>query len=59
MVVHCIGWMASMRAEHFLCFSSSGVWGEGVVPVKCIWGPPVAWAAVRSRAVVLLLLASS
>ena len=28
-----------MRAERFLCFSSGGVWGEGLVPVGA-FGPP-------------------
>ena len=57
MVVRCFGWMASMRAGRFLCFGGGGVWGEGLVPVECILPPPpVAWAAVRSRADVLLLL---
>ena len=40
MMIHCFGWMASMRAEHFLCFNNGGVWGEGLVPVKCVWAPP-------------------
>ena len=35
-MIHCISWMASMRAGHFLCFSSGGVWGGGLVPVECI-----------------------
>ena len=39
----------------FLCFNNSRIFGGGLVPVRCIW-PPVALAAVRSRAVVLLLL---
>ena len=55
MMIHCIGWMASMPAEHFLYFNSSRIWGRGLVPVGA-FGPPVAWAAVHSGAVVLLLL---
>ena len=47
--------MASVRAEHFLYFNSNRIWGGGLVPVECIWAPPVAWAAVRSKAVVLFL----
>ena len=31
--------MASMRAEHFLYFNGGGIWGEDMVPVKCIWAP--------------------
>ena len=31
--------MASMRAEHFLYFNSGIIWGEGLVPVGCIWAP--------------------
>ena len=31
--------MASMRAESFLCFNDSRIWGEDLVPVKCIWSP--------------------
>ena len=28
-----------MRAEHFLYFNNSRVWGEDLVPVKCVWAP--------------------
>ena len=45
-----------MRAGHFLYFNNNIIWGENLVPVESIWAPPVAWAAVRSGAVVLLLL---
>ena len=53
MMIHYISKMASMRAEHFLCFNNSRIQGEGLIPVKCM---PVAWAAVYSKAVVLLSL---
>ena len=57
MMIHCISWVASMRAGRFLCFGSGRIWGEDLVPVGCILAPPpVALAAVRSGAVVLLLL---
>ena len=39
MVVHCNSWRASEQSGHFLCFSNSGVWGEDLVPVGCIWAP--------------------
>ena len=28
-----------MRAEHFLYFNNGRIWGEDLVPVKCIWAP--------------------
>ena len=28
-----------MRAEHFLCFDNGRIWGEDLVPVKCVWAP--------------------
>ena len=58
MMIHCISWKASMRAEHFLYFNNSRVQGEDLALVKCIYPaplPPVAQAAVRSKTVVLLL----
>ena len=44
-----------MQAGHFLCFTTA----ESMAKIWCQWGafgPPVAWAAVRSGAAVLLLL---
>ena len=55
MMMHCIGWGASMRAEHSCASRAAG----SEAKIRCWWdaiGPPVAWAAVRSEAVVLLLL---
>ena len=31
--------MASVRAGRFLYFNNGGVWGEGLVPVECVWAP--------------------
>ena len=32
--------MTALRAEHFLYFNNNKIYGEGLVPVKCIWAPP-------------------
>ena len=39
MVVRRVGWMASMRAGHFLCLGGSVVWDGGLVPLGCVWAP--------------------
>ena len=49
-------WLGSLHASLALSFSSRGIWVEGLVPVGCVWGPQVAWAAISSGAVVLMLL---
>ena len=60
MMIQCNSKKASMRAEQLLYFNNSRILGEDFVPVKSFKAPPpptpVAWAAVRSKAVVLLLL---
>ena len=50
--------MASMRAEHFFVLQQQQNLGQrfGTSKMHLSPPPPVAWAAVRSKAVVLLLL---
>ena len=48
--------MASMRAEHFFVLQQQQNLGRRFGTSKMHLSPPVAWAAVRSKAVVLLLL---
>ena len=45
-----------MRAKQYLYPNNSRIYGEDLVSVKCIYPPPVAKVAVRSKAVVPLLL---
>ena len=55
MVMRCIGLMASMRAEHFLCISG----GESGAGIWCWWsafGTPGGFGCCPFWAVVLLLL---
>ena len=48
--------MASMRAEHFFVLQQQQNLGRRFGTSKMHLSPPVAWAAVRSKEVVLLLL---
>ena len=56
MMIHCISEEASMRAEHILYFQQQHTLGRIFGTIKMLLSPSVAWAAVRSKAVVLSLL---
>ena len=55
-------WMFSCCGEYICCtlvlwFNNSRIYGEGLAPVKSIKAPPpMAWATVNSKVMVLLLL---